>query len=386
MFKEILNIIISVSYLSGLIIYTQYHIVNYWDKKYYYIPILTIFIKLIFVIFFYFYTSVDSIHDANVYFMRPLDFYPFALGNHSLFIFGYFIREYLHLSYFNANLLLSVLPFIGLFLLLKCASKIYTVNHKLKNYHYVYILFFFPSFHFWCIGFAKETFVIFSVSLFCYKIFQGKIINYKNIFLILIPILFIRPHYIIFLFTAIFIFNFLITKNKKKNLIKFTPILLIGIYTFVASMNLIDNNIVSLNDFKNFIELRQQENIGQRINFNISDNNYLQLIFRFIYFPNLFNIFDIESLPILIILIIENSILLFFSGVFIYDTYKTKNVLNKKSIFVLLFLIIFFAFSASIVTSNFGITLRYKTFLYPIFITMFLLISKRENNLQFKKN
>ena len=325
MLKEIFNIIFSISFFFSIIFYTQYHIITHWKKEYYHIPLITILIKLIFVIFFSVYSSQGTLHDANVYFFRPVDFFYFTLGNHSLFNLGYTLREYFHLTYFNATLLLSMLPIIGIFLLLKCASEIYTGNIESNNYHYFYILFFFPSFHFWSIGFAKETFVIFSVSLFCYKVYQGKIINYSTIFLILIPIFFIRPHYVIFIAAAIFIFNFSLSKNKKKDLLLFTPFILIGTYLFIDSMDLSPGSkLISIGDVKNFIEVRQNENISQTVNFDISNYNYLQLTLRFIYYPNLFNIFEIENLPIQFILIFENSILLILTCFFVIEIFKTK--------------------------------------------------------------
>ena len=387
MFKEILNIIFSISFFSGMIIYTQYHMITYWKKEFYHIPLFTILLKFIFIIFFYVYSSQGTLHDANVYYFRPIDFFHFALGNHTLFNLGYTLREYFHLTYFNANLLLSLFPIIGMFLLLKCASEIYRGKNETNNYHYLYILFFFPSFHFWSLGFAKETFVIFSVSLFCYKVYQGKIINYQTIFLILIPIFFIRPHYVIFISAAIFIFNFLLSKNKKKDLLIFAPFILIGTYLFITSMELSPGSkLISVDDVKKFIDVRQNENISQTVNFDMSNYNYLQLTLRFIYYPNLFNIFEIENLPIQFVLIFENSILLILTCFFVIEIFKTKNIIKKKSLFTLFFLIIIFSLSASVVTSNFGIILRYKNFLYPIFMTMFFLISKKETSLKFNKN
>ena len=122
------------------------------------------------------------------------------------------------------------------------------------------------------------------------------------------------------------------------------------------------SKLISIGDVKNFIEVRQNENISQTVNFDISNYNYLQLTLRFIYYPNLFNIFEIENLPIQFILIFENSILLILTCFFVIEIFKTKNILKKKSLFSLFFLIIIFSLSASVVTSNFGITLGIKIF------------------------
>ena len=68
------------------------------------------------------------------------------------------------------------------------------------------------------------------------------------------------------------------------------------------------SKLISVDDVKKFIDVRQNENISQTVNFDMSNYNYLQLTLRFIYYPNLFNIFEIENLPIQFILIFENSI------------------------------------------------------------------------------
>ena len=142
---DIFNIFFGFSLITILFFYTISHIKLYWHKDYVFIPSLTILIKFIFVIFFYFGSKDGLLHDANTFYIKPVDYYPFHLGNHMMFNIGYFLRTKMHLSYFNATFLLSLLSFYGLFLLLKCASTIYK-NKKLNNFYY--ILFFFCSL--WC--------------------------------------------------------------------------------------------------------------------------------------------------------------------------------------------------------------------------------------------
>ena len=62
----------------------------------------------------------------------------------------------------------------------------------------------------------------------------------------------------------------------------------------------------------------------------MSNYNYLQLTLRFIYYPNLFNIFEIENLPIQFVLIFENSILLILTCFFVIEIFKTKNIIKKN--------------------------------------------------------
>ena len=67
------------------------------------------------------------------------------------------------------------------------------------------------------------------------------------------------------------------------------------------------SKLISVDDVKKFIDVRQNENISQTVNFDMSNYNYLQLTLRFIYYPNLFNIFEIENLPIQFVSIFENT-------------------------------------------------------------------------------
>ena len=171
----------------------------------------------------------------QILFSKPVAYYPFKFGNHTLFNIGYFLRVKMHLSYFNANLLLSLLSFYGLFLLLKCASKVYNNSQNKKLNNYSFILFSFPSFHFWCIGFAKETFVFFSISYLCYKIFHNKKFHFISYYYFDTSN-FIRPHYVVFFAATIFIYNLLISDYKKNELIKFSPIFIGAFYLSFISL------------------------------------------------------------------------------------------------------------------------------------------------------
>ena len=132
----------------------------------------------------------------------------------------------------------------------------------------------------------------------------------------------------------------------KKDLLIFAPFILIGTYLFITSMELSPGSkLISVDDVKKFIDVRQNENISQTVNFDMSNYNYLQLTLRFIYYPNLFNIFEIENLPIQFVLIFENSILLILTCFFVIEIFKTKNIIIKKNLYLrCFFLIIIFFF------------------------------------------
>ena len=381
----IYNILVTFSLVTFLILYTKNHCKVYWDDKYIGIPISIILTKFIFVIFFYYYSKNGLLHDASTYYLAPVDFYPFKTGNHMMYIIAYFLRVYGHLSYFNSTLLLSFFAFFGLFFLLRCASNYYGKN-KVKINSFYLLLFFFPSMHFWCNGFAKETFVFFSVCWLSYKIFQQKRISISKSILILIPVFFIRPHYVIFFVLTIIIYNYVKSDRKFRDLLIYIPVIFASIYLLVISLDITDGGglFFGLTELLRYIEIRQEQNIGQTMKFDIMQYNSLELTLRFIFFPSFLDIFSINIFGIQFLLIIENTILLIFAiGVFI-KVFIKKNQKELIRFYVLIFLILSFAFSASIITANLGIIFRYKNMLYPVLIVIFLIMSG-SNNLKYKK-
>ena len=381
----IYNVLVTFSLVTFLILYTKNHLKVYWDDRYIGVPIFTILTKFTFVIFFYYYSKDGTLHDASTYYLGPVEFYPFRLGNHSMYIIGYFLRVYGYLSYFNSTLLLSFLSFFGLFFLLRCASKYYGKN-KIKINNYYLLLFFFPSMHFWCIGFAKETFVFFSVCWLSYKIFQQKRISFLKSILILIPVIFIRPHYVIFFVLTIIMYNFVKSDRKFRDLLIYIPVILASIYLLVISLDVTFGGSLffGLPELLNYIQIRQEQNIGQTMKFDILQYNSLELTLRFIFFPSFLDIFSINIFGVQFLLMIENTILLIFTiGVFI-KVFIKRSQKELIRFYALIFLILSFAFSASIITANLGIIFRYKNMLYPVLIVIFLIMSG-SNNLKYKK-
>ena len=103
--------------------------------------------------------------------------------------------------------------------------------------------------HFWCNGFAKETFVFFSVCWLSYKIFQQKRISISKSILILIPVFFIRPHYVIFFVLTIIIYNYVKSDRKFRDLLIYVPVILASIYLLVISAK----SIISLTALEKFL-------------------------------------------------------------------------------------------------------------------------------------
>lgn len=374
------NILISVSLIMFLVGYTINHCRLYWDRKYVAVPILTIITKFLFVIFFYYFSASGSNHDASTYYIGPVDWYPFQFGNHTMYIIGYFLRVYMHLSYFNSNLVLSVFAFFGLFFLLRCASYHYGENkEKISNYYL--LLFFFPSIHFWCTGFAKETFVFFSVCWLCWKIFQQKSISFYKTILIILPVLFIRPHYVIFFVITIGIFNILKSKNKIKTILLFFPFIVGGTLLLIRSLdiNFDGSFLFGLPELSNYIEIRREQNISQTMSFDINQFNSIELTLRFIFFPNLLDIFDISIFSLQSMLMIENTILLFFAIGTLINVFIKKQPKELIRFYSLVFFMLAFAFSASLITNNMGIVFRYKNMIYPVLIVIYLIMSVKKN-------
>ncbi len=373
----IFNIILGISTVTFLLYCLKLHVTTYWEKNYYFLPIFTFIIKFVFVIYFYLASVDGGLHDAHTFYYKPVDYYPFKLGNHVVLNLGYFIRSELYISYFNANLLLSILSFVGLHFLLMCASSYY----KKKKIDYYFVIFFFPSIHFWSIGFAKETFVFFSMSLLCYKIFQQQRISILYLIIILLPVILVRPHYTIFFVFAAFLYNLLISNKKKKDLLILTSFLFLGLYLLIMSLELHTTGSLfnlNLDDLKKFIAIRQNENPSQTMEFEFREYNILELTLRFIYFPNILDIFKVEMISTQFLLLVENTILLLLTIKIVKRIFKIKDSKITKSSYILICFIILFALSASLITANLGIVFRYKNLIYPIFIIMLFLVYKKK--------
>lgn len=378
------NFFVSFSMVSFLTLYTSHHIKVYWSNENIHIPLLTIITKFIFVVFFYYYTKEGILHDASTYYLAPVDYYPPKLGNHTMYIIAYFLRVYVHLSYFNCTLLLSFFAFFGLFFLLRCASTCYSKNNKLSNYYL--LLFFFPSMHFWCIGFAKETFVFFSVCWLSYKIFQQKKISLFKTFLILLPVLAIRPHYVVFFVLTIMFYNFIKSEKKIRDTILYLPILGFAMYLLIQNLDITTDGsfFFGLTDLLEYIRIRQEQNISQTMQFDINQYNSFELTLRFIFFPSLFDVFSINIFGVQFLLIVENTILIIFTLGTLIKIYIKKTQKELVRFYVLIFLILSFAFSSSIITANLGIIFRYKNMIYPVLIVIFLIMSSKKNNKKIK--
>ena len=160
----------------------------------------------------------------------------------------------------------------------------------------------------------------------------------------------------------------------------FIPFVTYGAYLLITSLDLNSGDFFNLNfeDLKKFIAVRQNENPSQTMEFVISEYNALELMLRFIYFPNILDIFKVDMISSQFLLLVENTILILLSFQIIKKIFKIKDSKIIKSLYILIFLILVFAISASLITANLGIVFRYKNLIYPIFIIMFFLVNKKK--------
>ena len=68
----IFNLFFGFSLIVILLYFAFHHVKSYWHKNFIFIPIVTILIKFIFVIFFYFGSKNGVLHDANTFFQHPV--------------------------------------------------------------------------------------------------------------------------------------------------------------------------------------------------------------------------------------------------------------------------------------------------------------------------
>ena len=78
----IFNLFFGLSLIVILLYFASHHVKSYWHKNFIFIPISTILIKFVFVIFLF----CQKWCSRYKYFSKPVAYYPFKFGNHTYLI------------------------------------------------------------------------------------------------------------------------------------------------------------------------------------------------------------------------------------------------------------------------------------------------------------
>ena len=316
-------------------------------------------------IIFYF-MSFTRTSDAFNYYHRTLE----NINDHTdvVFSFGtkfidfivHFLIQNLYFSYFNTFLLFSSISFLGIALL-------YNILMQQKNISkYWVLILFLPGVHFWISSLGKDSLIFIFLSLSLYALIKN------NIYILgisLLFIFFIRPHIALMLIIALMC-SFIIKVKVRLSIKIFSSFILLS-FLFIALQSVMQYvGIDSIENVFEYISQRQQYNLEGTSSIVISEMNIIEKYFTFWYRP----LFENLTFSYFIISI-ENLLYLFMT---LYIIKNRKYIIWDHVMLTIILYIIFVTFILSSTTANFGIIIRQKIMLFPMFYYLFIVVMHRK--------
>ena len=317
---------------------------------------------------------------------RILIWQPFSTGTSLIKTSTYFFYNYLYLSKFNIYLIYSSIGLFGFFIYLKNLNFNYGEKKIFKAI--VYLLFLLlPSFHFFSSLVGKEGifFLITALLIYSTKDFN----NRKILFLLSLFLAFlIRPQVGLIMFISItpfYILQYLFNKNNSIYKITITILTLIILFEllclrffnlhffeFVKIFKLILEQIISRADLAD---------IGSS-GIIISDYNFFQLLFNYLFGPS---ISSIKNYFYFIAAIEGIFLIILISLMISFINFKKITKIAIFRIFPLISYCFIFLIVMSYATSNLGIAIRQKWMILPVIIYILSYLDFKSNCIAFKK-
>lgn len=314
------------------------------------------------------YNSADAIKYYRKSLTEKFDFYPgssFVTGLSSTF------SQNLEASYLNTTLCFNFFGTIGLVFFYLTIKKYIS---QLSSYWFLII--FIPSMSFWSAGLGKDSISFFSVCLFLYAIVCRKKIS---IFIIIafFFMFMVRPH-VAFMMLVSYIIYFII-QSRIHLLFKFLilPVIFAGVF---MSLGFVQQYVgledTSLNSVSDYVDSRQDSNLGGGSSIDINSMSYPMQMFTYIFRPLPFEAHSALTL----FTSIENIILLFL---FLYIIYKSKfkfgTFVEGKHTWLLMYAFLTCTMLA-LTTANLGIATRQKWMFMPILIYLLIYAFYKHKN------
>lgn len=301
-------------------------------------------------------------------------------------------------SFIISTILHGAFSYIGLWKLYKVVNYSFPGNEK----KLFYLILAMPSIIFWTGGIMKDTYVFNSTCWMVFNLYSIFIFKKKRIFnsLLLIMNLFIilniKAYLLISLIPAVLIWlNNTLLKKVRSTVLKtmIAPLIILllsstGLLLFQnisASMGQYGDLESTINQAKVIQEdlLREEQYGGNNYNIGQMDGTFSGMlkiapvsIFTALYRPLPWE----YGSPLMLLSIIENCVLLFFSFVLLarLRPYRFfKEILREPFFIFSIVFSVFFAFGVGIASTNFGALVRYKLPLMPFFFsTLFLIYDK----------
>ena len=358
--------------LSSLLTIIPFYLINQ-DKEKFFLNLLYIFHLIFFLINIYYKDYFSS--DVNGYVKWANErSYAFSLGNGTSTIVLLLQNiKLLKINLINIHLIFALIGYAGLYLFYKIINK---YNDNILNK----LVFFIPTWHFYTSTIGKDSLIVLLLGL-CLLFFENrKIIFY---FIVIAAIYLIRPNVaILFSFLLIpLIVEFLLTKyqNLLKNNFKLKISILILILTLILAVLLYVLNFQEkLIDVINFIKVRQTYHYIGYTAYDVSQLNFLEIIFYYLFMPIGINL---EHNLFYLYMSLENVFLLAFFVLGI-SSFKIKRLKILSPEACVIFFSILFLFLVSVVNTNLGLATRQKWMIVPFFLYIFSVYSNYFNFLK----
>lgn len=303
--------------------------------------------------------------DASFYWLQTnysnnknwIDF--FNYGNDFILFLNYPFGKIARLPILFGFILYSL---IGLFALVKFSELIELVlpSHK---YKWVFILFLVlsPNLHFWTSILGKEPIVFLCINILLLQTLRNKLLSF-SILISLFLLVMIRPHVLVILLLALFLYVFLKQPTIKQKVIVTSFFFIIGAISIKLLLNI--SKIYSLDYSKtvryNDFSLKSLEKSSSYI--PMIEYSYPYKLFTFFFRPLFYDIHNWLG----VFLSIENMILLLFTiASLIFIIINVKKVRQNRFANTLIFLAIFGGLIFVQRYSDLGLIARTKIMLQP---------------------
>ena len=352
-------VIISILFLVWKLIYNNYVTLNDSFSKVY---LLLLVGMHFFLCLFSWYWSLDQQIDAYYFYhdSKNAESWFELFGTGSAFVkFILYPLVKLGFSYFTLFFLFSYVSFLGFYNYYKILFKNKT-NSIVRKLCLLFFLL--PTLHFWTGFISKDAFLFYLMSVLLIKIRNQEYLNYK-FFLAALLIWILRPHIFIVLLLSFLITLILEKRIKTIALIGVMLLLICSYFVLVNFANIPDFTIKSivarLHDFNNYGKANGHSHI------DLFSTNYFERIFALLFRP-----LYIDSIGIYQLFVsIENSLVLLFTGIIIYNFRKFKRLLKSNMDVKFAFIsAILITLLISVYMYNLGLASRMRVMLIPYFL------------------
>lgn len=289
------------------------------------------------------------------------------------FLFYYIFN----LSWFGMFLLYSLLGFLGILAFWSSLNSL-TRNESLRKL--ILLIVFLPGLNFWSVAIGKDSIFLLCIGFLIYSLINLKD-RYFYFFISILIMFFTRPHIcgvvLLSLFGSLLI---IYMYSKKLNILYKILIFFLLSFLIILIINFVLNFLgINFSEIISFIEDRSLQNQKGGASIDITNMNFIEKFFSYLFRPFPFEINSIVGIYIGF----ENLILFLFSCYLMYIMTKInfkENRLNLIILFSIIYVFIMWSLMA-MTTANMGISIRQKWMFLPFLIYLMIYII----DLYFKK-